>query len=182
MEIHTCSNVKRGGGYKYSTINIEDQYRRFLIVALHVLHSSDTTHGSHSLHSHTKQHPLPRRTSRPRAHAKPKPSPAHPGNVGAGGPRFFEVRNDHARPLKTPIPCTLHAITVQTGDSPGRACGGHLNDALPNACTPTPVRYAVYPWTATVTQGSTASIEGVSTGNARSPAEFTQAVGPWFQG
>jgi hypothetical protein len=33
----------------------------------------------------------------------------------------------------------------------------------------TPVRYASRPWVATVTQGYTASIEGVSTGNAHSP-------------
>jgi hypothetical protein len=33
----------------------------------------------------------------------------------------------------------------------------------------TPVRYEIYPWIATVFQGYTASIEGVSTGNARSP-------------
>jgi hypothetical protein len=32
----------------------------------------------------------------------------------------------------------------------------------------TPVRYAIDPWVATVTQGSTYSNEGVSTGNARS--------------
>jgi hypothetical protein len=29
-------------------------------------------------------------------------------------------------------------------------------------CTPTPVRYAVYPWIATVTQGQMDSFEGVA--------------------
>jgi hypothetical protein len=33
----------------------------------------------------------------------------------------------------------------------------------------TPVRFVIYPWIATVTQGQTDSIEGVSTGNAHSP-------------
>jgi hypothetical protein len=33
----------------------------------------------------------------------------------------------------------------------------------------TPVRHVVYPWIATVAQGSTASLDGLYTGNAHSP-------------
>jgi hypothetical protein len=40
--------------------------------------------------------------------------------------------------------------------------------------TPAPVRYAVYPWIASVTQGLTESVEGVYTGNARSPGTAGQ--------
>ena len=43
--------------------------------------------------------------------------------------------------------------------------------------TLTPVKFVVYPWVATVTQGCTASLEGASTRNARSLARGSEGVG-----
>ena len=48
------------------------------------------------------------------------------------------------------------------------ALANDLTQAFPVA---TPVRFAAYPWIATVTPRQTDSLEGVSTGNARSLTE-----------
>jgi hypothetical protein len=57
--------------------------------------------------------------------------------------------------------------------SPRCAPSQTLAQAFP-VCTP--VRFVIYPWIATVTQGYTDSIEGVSTGNVHSPAGVVGAT------